>query len=151
MNHGILQRDLCKLEDWSRNWQLYFNTGKCKVLHIGKNNPELDYKMKLGDTHVDIIKCENEKDLGVTFDKCLSFDVHITNAISKANKMLGLVKRSFSYLDHSIFLMLYKALIRPHLEYGNLIWYPYLKRQSAAIEKVQRRATKLLPYLKDKE
>ena len=144
LNHDILQRDLCKLEDWSINWQLYFNTGKCKVLHIGKNNPELDYKMKLGDTHVDIMKCENEKDLGVTFDKCLSFDVHITNAISKANKMLGLVKRSFSYLDHSIFLMLYKALIRPHLEYGNLIWYPYLKRQSAAIEKVQRRATKLL-------
>ena len=150
-NNAIIQRDLCKLEDWSNNWQLYFNTAKCKVLHIGKNNPEMDYKMKLGDSHINISKCEHEKDLGVTFDKYLSFDVHINNAISKANKMLGLVKRSFNFLDHTTFLMLYKALIRPHLEYGNIIWYPYLKRQSAAIEKVQRRATKILPSLKDKD
>ena len=150
-NNDIIQRDLCKLEDWSHKWQLHFNTAKCKVLHIGKTNPEMDYKMKLGDSHISISKCEQEKDLGVTFDKYLSFDVHINNAISKANKMLGLVKRSFNFLDHSTFLMLYKALIRPHLEYGNIIWYPYLKRQSAAIEKVQRRATKILSNLKNKD
>ena len=150
-NNTIIQNDLCKLEEWSNIWQLYFNTTKCKVLHIGRNNPELDYKMKLGDSHINLTKCDNEKDLGVTFDKLLTFDVHISNAINKGNKMLGLVKRSFSFLDQSTFLMLYKALIRPHLEYGNLIWHPYLKRQSAAIEKVQRRATKILPNLKDKE
>ena len=43
-----------------------------------------------------------------------------------------------------IFLKLYKALVRSHLEYGNIIWHPYLKRQSIAIEKVQKRATKIL-------
>ena len=48
---------------------------------------------------------------------------------------------------------LYKGLVRPHLEYGQVVWYPHLKRQSASLEKVQRRATKLvkslshLPYL----
>ena len=40
-------------------------------------------------------------------------------------------------------------MVRPVLEYGNVIWFPYLKRQSAAIEKVQRRATRMLPFLSD--
>ena len=40
-------------------------------------------------------------------------------------------------------------MVRPHLEYGNIVWFPQLKRQSVAIEKVQRRATKLIPMLKD--
>jgi transposase len=34
--------------------------------------------------------------------------------------------------------------VRPHLEYGNVIWYPHLKRQSIAVERVQRRAIKLI-------
>ena len=58
--------------------------------------------------------------------------------------MIGLIKRTFSYLNKDTFFKLYKAMVRPHLEYGNVIWYPHLKRQSIAIERVQRRATSLL-------
>ena len=49
------------------------------------------------------------------------------------------------YLDEEIFLNLYKALVRPHLEYANQIWSPRLQRQIDSIENVQKRATKLLP------
>jgi hypothetical protein len=59
--------------------------------------------------------------------------------------MIGIIKITFIYLNEETFTKLYKALVRPHLEYGNIIWFPYLKRQSIAIERVQRRATKLLP------
>jgi len=48
-----------------------------------------------------------------------------------------------------VLLSLYKALVRPHLEYANCIWCPFLKRQSVAIERVQRRATKLFKDIKD--
>ena len=58
--------------------------------------------------------------------------------------MIGIIKRTFSYLNRCGFIQLYKALVRPHLEYGNIIWFPHLKRQSSTIEKVQRRATRLL-------
>ena len=88
--------------------------------------------------------CEDEKDIGVVFDDTLKFDVHIQKAVNKANQIVGIIKRSFSYLDKEIFLIIYKAMVRPHLEYGNLIWHPYLKRQSVAIEKVQRRSTRIL-------
>ena len=42
--------------------------------------------------------------------------------------MLGLIKRSFSFMDKEMFLPLYKALIRPHLEYATVVWSPFLKK-----------------------
>ena len=62
---------------------------------------------------------------------------------------MGLIRRSFTYLDESTFLQLYKSLVRPHLEYANSVWSPYKKKHITAIENVQRRATKLLPGMKD--
>ena len=89
-----------------------------------------------------------KKYLGVIFDTTLKSDLHIESMIKKANSMLGLIKRNFSFIDMFVFLKLYKALIRPHLEYGQIIWSPKFKRQSKIIENVQRRATKIIPNLK---
>ena len=50
-------------------------------------------------------------------------------------------------MDNKTFILLFKSLVRPILEYGAVIWSPYLKRQSRLIENIQRRATKLLPDL----
>jgi len=147
-NSNIIQQDLNSLQQWSDTWQLKFNANKCKVLHIGKQNPCNSYYMQDNDSQSIINSCSSEKDLGVTFDSDFTFDVHINTAINKANKMLGVIRRVFSFIDKESFLNLYKSLVRPHLEYGNIIWYPFLKRQSAAIERVQRRSTKLIPELK---
>lgn len=143
-NSAIIQEDIHKLQEWSNKWKLFFNVSKCKVLHTGKKNPNSSYVMTVNDDVEKIKECEEEKDLGVTFDCDLSFDPHIQRVISKGNQMIGIVKRSFSFLDNDTFLKLYKAFVRPHVEYANVIWCPYLKRQSKAIEGVQRRATKLL-------
>ena len=92
---------------------------------------------------------EEEKDLGVYFSTNLNFDKHINESVRKANMTLGLIKRNFSYIDKDVFNKLYKSLVRPHLEYAQEVWQPYLKRQSKLIEGVQRRATKLIPELKN--
>ena len=63
--------------------------------------------------------------------------------------MLGIIKRTFDYKNKDILVKLYKSLVRSHLEYGNVIWAPHLKRQSVIIEKVQRRATRLVPECKN--
>ena len=142
--HKTIQSDITKLEAWSETWQLYFNNGKCKCIHYGYNNPKHKYYFNTKDGPIEIVEANTEKDLGVTFDSSLKFDIHINQAVNKANAVLGLIKRNFTYIDEFVFLKLYKALVRPHLEYGQSVWSPHLKRQSAMIENVQRRATKLV-------
>ena len=148
-NHTTLQRDLNSLQEWSDTWNLQFNVTKCHVMYYGKTNPKQKYFMKSEEQEIEIDVCEEEKDLGVTFEPQLSFDTHINKIINKANQMIGLIKRTFIHLNKDILLKLYKSLVRPHLEYGNIIWFPLLKRQSIAVERVQRRATKLLRECKD--
>ena len=75
--------------------------------------------------------------------------IYIQESVKKASRVLGMIKRNFMYIDKENLLLLYKGLVRPILEYGNVIWAPYLKRQSSEIEKIQRRATKLINEIKD--
>ena len=145
-NSQSIQDDINSLMDWSDIWQLKFNAQKCNVIHIGKSSTVNDYFM--GDNNTKINSVEHEKDIGVTFDTKLNFDIHINSVVSKANQLIGLVKRSFQFLDQDMFLKLYKAIIRPHLEYANVIWHPIYKRQQSSIENTQRRATKILSKIK---
>ena len=139
----ILQHDLDKLTEWSVTWQLPFNVDKCKSLHIGTKNEHHIYNMSK--------KCleqvKQEKDLGIIIDDELKFHKQTAAAIKKANGVLGAIKKSFALLDETTLPMLYKTLVRPHLEYGNVIWGPFYKEDIKAIEKVQRRATKMIPAL----
>ena len=93
---------------------------------------------------------KDEKDLGVTIDEELKFHKHISLSVSKANQILGIAKRTFSGLDKDTFPLVFKGQVRPHLEYGNIIWHPRYTSDIKKIENVQRRATNLIPELKDK-
>ena len=146
-NNHVLQKDLLGLLEWSRQWQIGFNINKCGVLHIGNKNEKKEYYMD-DKSELKLKRVTNEKDVGVTFEENLKFDQHINNKINKANQLVGMIKRSFSYLDKDMFTTLFKSIVRPHLEYANVIWHPAFKRQMINIEKVQRRATKLIPSLK---
>ena len=140
-----LQSDINKLTDWSNTWQLKFNTDKCKVLHLGKNNPCNAYFMN----GQQLLTVNVERDLGVTFDSSLEFKEHITKCSSDANKLIGVIKRNISYLNKDSLRILITSLIRSKLEFCNCIWSPIYKWQSSMLEKVQRRATKLLPQIKN--
>ena len=85
-----------------------------------------------------------EKDLGLIVDSELKFHIQTSSAIKKANKILGLIKKTFANLDANTLPLLYKSMVSPHLEYGNTAWGPHFKLGQQAIEKVQRRATKLV-------
>ena len=73
---------------------------------------------------------DSECDLGILFKKNLKFDEHIDKVVNKVNRISGLVRRKFTHIDKSTFLTLYKSLVRSHLDYGNLIYYPTTKNAS---------------------
>ena len=141
-----LQSDIDKLQEWSTIWQLPFHPGKCRVIQMG-HQLEHNYDYTMSNTVLE--KSNQEKDLGVIVDNKLSFTQHIDKAINKANSVMGIIRRSFKFLDTICFKKLYKSLVRPHLEYAVQVWHPYLKCNIRRIEAVQRRATKQLNDLKD--
>ena len=127
-----------------------FHPQKCKVMHLGKNNPNHEYSMYNEDGSIHKLEPVNvEKDLGIHIDDKLKFTNHCQNKINSANRTLRYIRHTFKYLDENMFLLLYKSLVRPHLEYGSCIWSPSLKYNVDAIERVQRRATKMVPSLRD--
>ena len=97
---------------------------------------------------VELEKAEKEKDLGVIIDQNLTFRDHINSKVNTANRNLGIIFRTFTYIDQEIFLNLYKSLVRPHLEYATPVWSPFYKKDEIIIENVQRRTTKLVTSCK---
>jgi len=83
-----------------------------------------------------IEQTNEERDLGVLIDNQLKFHNHSSTAISKARRLLGLISKSFINLSPQTFSHLYKAIVRPCLEYGNTIWGPNYKANEDLIEKV---------------
>ena len=79
----------------------------------------------------------------------LKFSKHCIEASKKANRILGFISRSFDYKVKDVILPLYKSLVRPHLEYSAQFWNPYHAKDIITIERVQRRATKLIPSLRN--
>ena len=68
---------------------------------------------------------EEENDLGVLFNSSLKFGNHINKIVHKAKRLLGFIKRTFSYLEPQMLRLLYTALIRPHLDYACVVWNPH--------------------------
>jgi len=62
--------------------------------------------------------------------------------------MLGIIKRNFRHLTIPRFVLLYKTMVSSHLDYCCSVWAPYKKCDIEALEKVQKRATKILPSLR---
>ena len=146
-----LQQDIDELTKWSREWRMMFHPEKCKAMDIGnKDIIPLSLSMETIDplTRHTLAITTEEKDLGVTVTNNLKFDKHVSLAVAKANSVLGQLKRTFINWNIKTFLVLYTSFVRPHLEYAAPVWSPHRRKDVVALEKVQRRATKLIPSLK---
>ena len=134
--------------NWSKLWLLNFNTTKCSVMHLGRNDRATYTLFNLATNSNTLLQPTTEqKDLGVWTTPSMNFSVHCQKAASKANQALGMIKRNFKYMSKSSLMILYKTFVRPHLEYCAPIWNPRYCKDIDTLEKVQRRATKLVPSI----
>ena len=84
---------------------------------------------------------ESQKDLGILFGHQLKFHLHTTDVAAKANRLLGLIRKYFDYLNPDMLVKLFITVVRPTLEYCNSVWGPLFILDQRKIEKVQHRAT----------
>ena len=89
-----------------------------------------------------------EKDLGITVSADMTVSEQCGFAAAKGNQILGLIRRNITYMDKTLIIPLYKAIVRAHLEYCIQARRPYHKKDIDKLQRVQRRATKLIPELK---
>ena len=94
----LLQQDLDNLSQWSQDWQMQFNAVKCKVLHIGRNNPGFPYTMGgYAPAGTVLEEVSEEKDVGVMVYISLKPSAQCAKAAKKANQVIGQIARSFHY------------------------------------------------------
>ena len=106
------QLEIDRLSEWSRTWQLHFNTSKCKIMHLGKKNVKEEYTME-GNA---LETTAAEKDIGVMIQENLKPSLHCAKTAAKANGVLGQLSRAVLYRDSNTFIRLYLVYVRPILE-----------------------------------
>ena len=114
---------------------------------LGPIHGNMDEGYKMGDAVLG--RTTQEKDLGVTFSADMKLSEQCGIAASKGNQILGLIRRTITYKEKHLIVPLYKAIVRPHLEYCIQAWRPYRKKDIDKLERIQRRATKMIPELRD--
>ena len=119
-----MNRDLKLINDWAYQWKMQFNPDPLKqaqeVIFSRKlkdiNHPNLIFN----DSVVNKVSCQ--KHLGLLLDHKLDFNEHLKIVTSKVSKGVGLLRKLNRILPRSSLLTIYKSFVRPHLDYGDIVF-----------------------------
>nr|VZI32895.1 unnamed protein product [Spirometra erinaceieuropaei] len=151
VDEARLQTNLDHLEQWSKDWLLPFNVNKCNFLRVGRTSFPNHTVFRLTDKAL-TQGVDAQKDLGAWIKTSLKPSLQCSKVAKSAMSILYLVKWAFSYFDEDCFAKVFQTFVRPHLEFAIQAWRPWTAKVFGILEKVQRRATKLvsgqwsLPY-----
>ena len=119
-----LNDDLKKINKTVFQWKMSFNQDpskqaqevifSCKIKKLP--HPFLVFNNN------NVLLTSSQKHLGVTLDVKLTFDKHLNNALNKVNKTIGLLRKLQNLLSGSTLITIYKAFVRPHLDYGDVLF-----------------------------
>ena len=119
-----LNNDLSKTNDWATQWKMSFNPNPSKqvqeVIFFRKrqnlNHDSIYFNYNL------VQQVPSQKHLGMHLDTKLNFQEHLDNIMSKVEKSIGLLRKLQAVLPRPSLVTIYKAFIRPHLDYGDIIF-----------------------------
>jgi len=123
---------------WADKWQMKFNP---EVIHFGRSNLTRKYSMN-GRTLGSSVE---QRDLGVFVHRSLKAEVHVSRVVKRAYGTLAFISRGIDYKSREVMLELCRTLVRPQLEYCVQFWSPHYRKDVIALERVQRRFTRMLP------
>ena len=119
-----LNRDLGRISEWAYQWKMSFNPDPSKqavgVYFSRKGVP--DNAPVISFNNSPITFSESHKHLGLILDEKLTFDHHLREKIKKANRGIGLINKIRKFLSRDTLLTIFKAYVRPHLDYGDIIY-----------------------------
>ena len=134
-----LNNDLQKLYNWANQWRVTFNAKKTEYMIFSYKNKLPNYpSLFLGNQKITLVKKHTH--LGLTFDTKMTWKEHITNISYKANQRLNNIKRIRHIIPRKVADNLYKALVRPTMEYGDVIFDNVSQHLVKQLEQVQREA-----------
>ena len=133
------QNDLIELEKWATKWGMRFNAKKCYIMSI---NNKSSHFYSLCDH---ILQQVNENPyLGITLTENLKWTSQITKTTKKANSTLAFLRRNLRSFPLDCRKSAYTTLVRSLLDYGSIIWDPYLKQDIDKLERVQKQAARFI-------
>jgi len=129
----VMQNAIDALHEWAESWQLSVSVEKCSVLSIGKQIivPSLSITNNILPVNT---LC---RDLGILIQSDLKPSAHIHEIVTKAQKRINCILRSFISRDVNMLLRAYLVYVRPLLENNTIVWSPSLIQDFEAVERVQ--------------
>ncbi|XP_071506791.1 uncharacterized protein [Diadema antillarum] len=125
----------------AETWGMTFNTSKCKILSI---NSKSTHFYRLQDQILKQVPVSEHPYLGVTLNEKLSWSPHVAKTARKANAVLALLRRNLGFCPKNCKRTAYTALVRSIMEYGAIVWDPYLMKDIDSLEKIQRRGARFI-------
>ncbi|KAL8578399.1 hypothetical protein ACOMHN_014898 [Nucella lapillus] len=141
-DQDVLQQDLHRLADWEMSWDMQFHPAKCNTRSVTRKRRPLQFNYQLHDHHLEVV--DSAKYLGVTLQNKMDWEDHINSIWTKANQVLGFLRRNLKISSPSIKAKAYKTFVRPLLEYSASVWDPYEKQHKVKLENIQRRAARFV-------
>ena len=137
-----LNRDLERINSWSKKWLVSFNPDKSETLFITLKQNQAISPVYLDNQEINVVS--SHKHLGVIFNEKLTWNTHIDNIYSSGNKKVTLLSKLKYTLDRKTLLTMYCSFVRPSLEYANVLWNNCTDADSDRIESIQRRAARII-------
>ena len=119
-----LDRDLERVRLWAWQWKMKFNTEKTEEVIFSAKRVE-PYHPPFSFGNDDVVRKSEHKHLGMILDSKLDFQSHIKAAIQKARRGIGMIRYLSKYVSRDILDQIYKLYVRPHLDYGDIIYHKY--------------------------